>query len=111
ALLVAADPPKTSPPPSAPPATTTTPAAPEPVQRPDETHLKNVVQLTFGGENAEAYFDQTGKELIMQSRTGKGDGPGEHCDAIYRMGADGKNRRMISPDAKAGGGRTTCSFI
>jgi Tol biopolymer transport system component len=85
--------------------------ADEPVNRPDEKHLKNVTQLTFGGENAEAYFDPTGKWLSFQSRTGNGDGAGEHCDAIYVMGSDGKNRRMISPDKAHGGGRTTCSFI
>ncbi len=75
------------------------------VNRPDEKHLKNVKQLTFGGENAEAYFDQTGKELILQSTR-----DGHKCDAIYRMTPDGKNVRQVSPSgAKAG--RTTCSFI
>ena len=43
-----------------------------------EQHLKNIKQLTFGGENAEAYFSSDGKQLIFQS---KRDGRG--CDQIY----------------------------
>lgn len=76
-----------------------------PIVRADEKHLRNVIQLTAGGENAEAYFDPSGKELILQS---KRDGAG--CDAIFRMSADGKNVRQVSP-AGAAAGRTTCSYI
>ena len=40
---------------------------------PAEKHLRNVKQLTFGGENAEAYFSSDGKQLIFQStRDGHG---------------------------------------
>ena len=28
---------------------------------PDETHFKNIQQLTFGGDNAEAYWSYDGK--------------------------------------------------
>ncbi len=76
------------------------------VTRPDEPHLKNIKQLTFGGENAEAYFDSSGTELIMQSKR-----DGAACDAIYRMKADGSDLKQVSPLMSAGGGRTTCSFI
>ena len=67
-----------------------------------ETYLKNIRQLTFGGENAEAYFSFDGKQLIFQS---KRDGRG--CDQIYRMNIDGSNVRMVSN----GKGRTTCSYF
>ncbi len=67
-----------------------------------EKHLRNVRQLTFGGENAEAYFSGDGKQLIFQS---KRDGRG--CDQIYTMRADGSDTRMVS----TGQGRTTCSYI
>jgi Tol biopolymer transport system component len=67
-----------------------------------EKHLRNVRQLTFGGENAEAYFSGDGKQLIFQS---KRDGRG--CDQIYTMRADGSDVRMVS----TGKGRTTCSYI
>jgi TolB protein len=67
-----------------------------------EKHFKNIKQLTFGGENAEAYFSFDGKQLIFQS---KRDGRG--CDQIYRMNIDGSNVKMISN----GEGRTTCSYF
>ena len=67
-----------------------------------EKHFKNIKQLTFGGENAEAYFSYDGKELIFQSTR-----DGRSCDAIYRMNADGSDVRMVS----SGKGATTCSFI
>ena len=37
-----------------------------------EVHLKNIRQLTFGGQNAEAYFSASGRQLILQ-RTAPGD--------------------------------------
>ena len=36
---------------------------------PQEKHLRNVHQLTFGGQNAEAYFSADGKRLISSRRT------------------------------------------
>jgi TolB protein len=67
-----------------------------------EKHLRNLKQLTFGGENAEAYFSADGKQLIFQStRDGRG------CDQIYTMNVDGSKVKMIS----TGDGRTTCSYI
>ena len=69
---------------------------------PNEKHLANLKQLTFGGENAEAYFSSDGKQLIFQStRDGRG------CDQIYTMNIDGSNVKMISN----GKGRTTCSYF
>jgi TolB protein len=67
-----------------------------------ERHLKNVRQLTFEGENAEAYFSPDEKHLSFQAR-GKGEGV---CDQIYTMTLDGKNVKRIS----TGYGRTTCSY-
>ena len=69
---------------------------------PTETHLRNVRQLTFGGENAEAYFSGDGRELIFQSKRDRLD-----CDQIFAMRADGSDVRMIS----TGAGRTTCSYF
>src|SRR2546423_14757954 len=67
-----------------------------------ERHLKNIKQLTFGGENAEAYFSGDGRQLIFQSKR-----DGRACDQIYTMDADGSNVQMVS----TGGGRTTCSYF
>ena len=66
-----------------------------------EKHLANLRQLTFGGENAEAYFSSDGKQLIFQSTR---DGSG--CDQIYTMNVDGSNVKLISS-----GGRTTCAYF
>lgn len=76
------------------------------VERPDEPHLKNVKMLTNGGENAEAYFDKTGTELIFQTKR-----DGASCDAIFRMSKDGSNQRQVSPAMDKAGGRTTCAYI
>jgi Tol biopolymer transport system component len=67
-----------------------------------EKYIKNIKQLTFEGENAEAYFSYDGKQLIFQS---KRDGRG--CDQIYTMNIDGSNVKMVS----TGKGRTTCSYF
>lgn len=69
---------------------------------PEEKHLRNVTQLTFGGENAEAYFSADGRRLIFQSTR---DGHG--CDQIYTMNVDGSNLKMVS----SGTGRTTCGYF
>ena len=69
---------------------------------PGEKRLANIRQLTFGGENAEAYWSTDGKRLIFQS---KRDGRG--CDQIYTMDADGSNVKMVS----TGEGRTTCAYF
>jgi TolB protein len=85
-----------------PPAQVAAPApAAAPLILPQETHLSNMRQLTFSGENAEAYFSFDGTKLSFQST-------GEHpCDQIYTMNLDGSGRRLVS----TGNGRTTCSFF
>jgi TolB protein len=67
-----------------------------------EHHLKNITQLTFDGDNGEAYFSWDGKKLIWQSSRG-----GYACDKIWTMNIDGSDKRMVSP----GHGAHTCSFF
>src|SRR5256884_3755171 len=69
---------------------------------PQEKHLRNIKQLTFGGENAEAYFSSDGKKLIFQSTR-----DGRECDQIYTMNIDGSDVKLVS----TGEGRTTCSYF
>ncbi len=69
---------------------------------PEEKHLRNVRQLTFSGENAEAYFSADDKQISFQYHQGEGT-----CDQIYVMDTEGKNKRMVS----TGKGRTTCAFF
>ncbi|HEY0385741.1 MAG TPA: hypothetical protein VGC64_06995 [Pyrinomonadaceae bacterium] len=73
-----------------------------PLELKAEKHLRNMRQLTFGGENAEAYFSPDGTQLIFQSKR-----DGRECDQIYTMRTDGSGVRMVS----TGAGRTTCSYF
>jgi len=67
-----------------------------------ERHLKNIKQLTHGGENAEAYFSPDGSHLIFQSTR-----DGYPCDQIYTIKIDGTELRKVS----TGKGRTTCGYF
>ncbi len=67
-----------------------------------EKHFRNVTQLTFGGENAEAYFSSDGKQLIFQSQR-----DGYPCDQQFVMNTDGTNLHRVS----TGTGRTTCGWF
>src|SRR6516162_3537629 len=67
----------------------------------EEKFLANVRQLTFGGQNAEAYWSADGKRIIFQSND-EGRLP---CDQIFVMNADGSGKQRISN----GKGKTTCA--
>ncbi len=69
---------------------------------PQEVHLRNLKQVTFGGQNAEAYWDVKGKMLTFQSTQ-----PGYPDEQIFTMNGDGSNRRLMS----TGQGRCTCSYF
>ena len=63
----------------------TTPHSPlttnDTIHYPDETHFKNIQQLTFGGDNAEAYWSFDGKYIIFQRTNAK---EGLPCDQLAR---------------------------
>ncbi|UCG12925.1 MAG: PD40 domain-containing protein [Deltaproteobacteria bacterium] len=67
-----------------------------------DRQMKNVTQLTFEGDNGEAYFSRDGLRLIYQSNR---DAYG--CDKIWIMNVDGSDKRMVSPPH----GAHTCSFF
>lgn len=74
-----------------------------------EDHFRNIRQLTFGGDNAEAYFSYDGKYLVYQRTDVKNGIP---CDQIW-MGkipetADEKFEPWL---VSTGTGRTTCAFF
>src|ERR1700752_1908988 len=69
---------------------------------PEEHHLKNMKQLTFGADNAEAYWSFSGDRLIFQTNR-----PPYKCDQIEMMPATGGPSKLIS----TGKGRTTCSYF
>lgn len=68
-----------------------------------ETHLANIRQLTFGGNNAESYFSSDGKKLIFQRQFAVDTG----CDQEYVMNIDGSDLHRVSN----GLGRTTCGYF
>lgn len=83
------------------------PKAPGPLTLPEEKHLKNVRQLTFGGQNAEAYFSLDDKQLIFQHQ-----GTGVSCDQIYTMPVNTPDGMPATPKlVSAGKGRTTCGYF
>jgi len=82
--------------------------------QPEERHLADIRQLTADGENAEAYWSNDGKQLILQARTGDND-----CDRIHRLPLSGV--LPLDPNAQrtpvtmvpvsSGKGATTCSYF
>ena len=73
---------------------------------PGEVHLRNVRQVTFGGNNAEAYWSFDGEQLIFQS----------DWDRINPQGCD--QQFVVDPDVQhsyklisTGRGRTTCGYF
>lgn len=70
---------------------------------PEERRFASLTQLTFEGENAEAYFSSDGQRLIFQRRH-----EGEYeCDQIFTISVEGGDRQLVS----TGLGRTTCSYF
>ncbi|HUN66644.1 MAG TPA: hypothetical protein VMW43_11140 [Bacteroidota bacterium] len=76
--------------------------AQHPLIYPGEDHLQNICQLSFGGQNAEAYFSPDGQRLVFQSQRDS-----FPCDQIFMMDLAGRHIRLLS----TGKGRTTCSFF
>lgn len=79
------------------------------VQFAGETHFKNVRQLTFGGDNAEAYWSADGKQIIFQKTYPK---EGILCDQIF-MGKlpTNANEPFTYKLVSTGKGRTTCAYF
>ena len=69
---------------------------------PKERHLRNVRQLTFGGQNAEAYWNVDGTKIVYQSRQ-----PQYPDEQIFVMNADGSGKKLVS----TGLGRCTCGYF
>ena len=90
-------------------------AAPVPASA--ERHFKNIKQLTFGRQNAEAYFSFSGNKLIFQSTnnwmkdtyaaTLKPDDIPLGCYQMYVMDLDSESVRLVS----TGSGATTCGYF
>lgn len=79
------------------------------VHYPEEKHFKNIQQLTFGGDNAEAYWSYDGKYIVFQRTNPK---EGLNCDQIY-MGKVPQHpgEKFEYKLVSTGKGRTTCPFF
>lgn len=73
-----------------------------------EKHLANLKQLTFGGDNAEAYFSFNNKMLTFQKTNPSEEIP---CDQIYTLDLTDKNKDLKVYPVSNGEGRTTCSYF
>jgi TolB protein len=74
-----------------------------------ESHFSNIRQLTFGGDNAEAYLSKDGKYLIFQKTNSE---EGIMCDQIWmgkvpQTAAEKFEPKLIS----TGKGKTTCAYF
>jgi TolB protein len=73
-----------------------------------ESHLQNLRQLTFGGDNAEAYFSPDGNYACFQSNNPAW---GLKCDQIFNLQISAaKDSSYRPPMISTGLGRTTCSY-
>lgn len=74
-----------------------------------ERHFKRIKQLTFGGDNAEAYWSFDGSRLVFQSTNPNW---GESCDQIHVFDPFKDELRTGQPQRiSVNGGRTTCSYF
>src|SRR5262250_1367533 len=69
---------------------------------PEEVHLHNLHQLTFGADNAEAYWSFGGDRLIMQTNHAP-----YKCDQILELTVATGQTKLVS----TGKGRTTCAYF
>jgi Tol biopolymer transport system component len=84
------------------------PTGTDSLRLPEEKHFQNMRQLTFGGDNAEAYWSFDGKALVFQRTSVK---DGVPCDQIFYGKLPKKNRPFTYKLVSTGKGRTTCAFL
>ncbi len=79
------------------------------IHYPQEKHLQNIKQLTFGGDNAEAYWSFDGESIVFQANNKDW---GLECDQIFTMPITQDLSNGSKPQRVSNGlGRTTCSYF
>lgn len=75
-----------------------------------EVHFSDMHQLTFGGDNAEAYWSFDGQRLVFQANNPQW---GTGCDQIFWMQLDpnGSPSTQVPQQISSGSGRTTCAYF
>ena len=82
--------------------------AQDPLIYPEEKHFKTIRQVTFGGDNAEAYWSFDDKQIVFQSNYSKWN---VSCDQMFLMDANEKFDSIAPPMLSTGKGRTTCAYF
>lgn len=75
---------------------------------PDEKYFKSIRQVTFGGDNAEAYWSFDDEKLVFQSNNPTW---GLKCDQLFVMGSGETYKENKPPMISTGMGRTTCAYF
>ena len=76
---------------------------------PEEKNFKSLRQVTFGGDNAEAYWSFDDQQLVFQSNNAKWN---VGCDQMFLMNANETLSDSVAPPMVSTGlGRTTCSYF
>lgn len=86
----------------------TPPVKPQALIYADEAHFKNIQQLTFGGDNAEAYFSPDSKAIVFQRTAPK---EGLMCDQIFYGLLPAAGEEFQYNLVSTGKGRTTCAYV
>ena len=79
-----------------------------PLIYPEETHFKSLRQVTYGGDNAEAYWSFDDKQLVFQSNNKNWN---VSCDQMFLMNENETFDSIIPPMISTGKGRTTCAYF
>jgi Tol biopolymer transport system component len=74
----------------------------------EEKHFKSIRQVTFGGDNAEAYWSFDDSKIVFQSNN---PGWGMKCDQMFLMNSEETFRDSKPPMISTGMGRTTCAYF
>ena len=75
---------------------------------PGEKHFASIRQITFGGDNAEAYWSFDDSKVIFQSDYGQW---GVECDQMFLMQVGQTFEDQKPPMLSTGMGRTTCGYF
>tara|TARA_R110002167_G_scaffold322911_1_gene528762 strand:+ start:4501 stop:5592 length:1092 start_codon:yes stop_codon:yes gene_type:complete len=75
---------------------------------PEEKYFKNIRQITFGGDNAEAYWSFDDHKLLFQSNNPNW---GLQCDQMFLMAVGEIFKENKPPMISTGQGRTTCGYF
>jgi len=75
---------------------------------PDEKHFKNIQQLTFNGDNAEAYWSFDDKQVIFQRKNEK---EGIMCDRMFTGMIPQNGASFQFKQLGNGTGRATCGYF